>query len=115
MAKLLNTIALTLVIAGAVNWGLVAFFNFDLVAAILAWKSGKQRSHPCRLRAGRSGRPVGHRSPLHPRDGQARRHRPDLTRTNDLVGRCGSVGRRRDPRRVDDLPIGRFSRPRLIA
>ena len=34
MAKLLNTIALTLVIAGAVNWGLVAFFNFDLVAAI---------------------------------------------------------------------------------
>lgn len=27
-------IALALVVIGALNWGLVAFFNFDLVAAI---------------------------------------------------------------------------------
>lgn len=27
-------IALTLVIIGAINWGLIGFFNFDLVAAI---------------------------------------------------------------------------------
>jgi uncharacterized protein len=32
--KILNIIALTLVIAGAVNWGLIGLFQFDLVAAI---------------------------------------------------------------------------------
>lgn len=32
--KTLDTIALLLVIIGAVNWGLIGFFSFDLVAAI---------------------------------------------------------------------------------
>ena len=32
--KILDTIALTLVIIGAVNWGLIGFFEFDLVAAL---------------------------------------------------------------------------------
>ncbi|MDD4466747.1 MAG: DUF378 domain-containing protein [Patescibacteria group bacterium] len=32
--KALNAIALILVIIGGLNWGLVGFFNFDLVAAI---------------------------------------------------------------------------------
>ncbi len=39
----LDWIALTLVIIGAINWGLVGFFQFDLVAAIFggmsAWLS----------------------------------------------------------------------------
>ena len=30
--KLLNLIALTVAITGAVNWGLIGFFNFNLVA-----------------------------------------------------------------------------------
>ncbi|WP_284139331.1 MULTISPECIES: DUF378 domain-containing protein [unclassified Virgibacillus] len=30
----LQRIALALVIIGAINWGLIGFFNFDLVAAI---------------------------------------------------------------------------------
>lgn len=32
--KALDTIALILVIIGAVNWGLIGFFQFDLVAAL---------------------------------------------------------------------------------
>lgn len=32
--KILDTIALLLVIIGAINWGLIGFFQFDLVAAI---------------------------------------------------------------------------------
>lgn len=32
--KTLNTIALVLVIIGAINWGLVGFFNLDLVASL---------------------------------------------------------------------------------
>ena len=32
--KALDTIALILVIVGAVNWGLIGFFQFDLVAAL---------------------------------------------------------------------------------
>ena len=32
--KILDTIALTLVIIGAINWGLIGFFEFDLVAAL---------------------------------------------------------------------------------
>ncbi len=32
--SLLQRIALTLVIIGAINWGLIGFFQFDLVAAI---------------------------------------------------------------------------------
>ena len=30
--KVLNTIVLVLIIVGALNWGLIALFNFDLVA-----------------------------------------------------------------------------------
>lgn len=32
--KVLQRIALALVIIGAINWGLIGFFQFDLVAAI---------------------------------------------------------------------------------
>lgn len=32
--RALDTIALLLVIIGAVNWGLIGFFRFDLVAAL---------------------------------------------------------------------------------
>ena len=32
--KFLNYFTLTIVIIGAVNWGLIGFFGFDLVAAI---------------------------------------------------------------------------------
>ena len=34
MMRLLNPIALVLVIVGALNWGLVGLFEFDLVAEI---------------------------------------------------------------------------------
>ena len=33
--KTLDCIALTIAIIGAVNWGLIGFFNFNLVAAAL--------------------------------------------------------------------------------
>ena len=32
--KVIDKIALVLIIIGAINWGLIALFNFDLVAAI---------------------------------------------------------------------------------
>ena len=32
--KIVDKIALVLIIVGALNWGLIALFNFDLVAAI---------------------------------------------------------------------------------
>ena len=32
--KVIDKIALVLMIIGAINWGLIAIFNFDLVAAI---------------------------------------------------------------------------------
>lgn len=37
--KILDTIALLLVIVGAVNWGLIGLFQFDLVAALFAGSS----------------------------------------------------------------------------
>ena len=40
--KVLDCIALTLTIIGAVNWGLIGFFSFDLVAFIfgkMSWIS----------------------------------------------------------------------------
>lgn len=37
--KTLDTIALLLVIIGAVNWGLIGFFQFDLVAALFGTMS----------------------------------------------------------------------------
>ncbi len=41
--RILNCIALTLVIIGAVNWGLIGFFGFDLVAALFGDMSGFSR------------------------------------------------------------------------
>lgn len=32
--KIIDKIALALIIIGAINWGLIGIFNFDLVAAI---------------------------------------------------------------------------------
>jgi uncharacterized membrane protein YuzA (DUF378 family) len=32
--KIVNIVTLVLVIVGAVNWGLIGFFQFDLVAAL---------------------------------------------------------------------------------
>lgn len=34
--NIIYTIAIVLVLVGALNWGLVAIFEFDLVAALLA-------------------------------------------------------------------------------
>ena len=41
--KALNTIDLILVIVGAINWGLIGFFDFDLVAALLGNMSAASR------------------------------------------------------------------------
>ena len=32
--KVIDKIALVLIVIGAINWGLIGFFNFNLVAAI---------------------------------------------------------------------------------
>ncbi|MCM1494300.1 MAG: DUF378 domain-containing protein [Bacteroides sp.] len=40
--KVLDSIALTIAIIGAINWGLIGFFSFDLVAFIcgnMSWIS----------------------------------------------------------------------------
>lgn len=41
--RIINAIALTLVIVGAVNWGLIGFLGFDLVAALFGDMSGLSR------------------------------------------------------------------------
>jgi uncharacterized membrane protein YuzA (DUF378 family) len=41
--KIVNWIAFLLVIIGALNWGLVGFFKFDLVAAIFGYMSMASR------------------------------------------------------------------------
>lgn len=41
--KALDAIALLLVIIGAINWGLIGFFQFDLVAALFGDMSGLSR------------------------------------------------------------------------
>ena len=41
--KVIDTIALILVIIGAINWGLIGFFKFDLVAAIFGEMSALSR------------------------------------------------------------------------
>lgn len=38
--RTLDWIALTLVIVGALNWGLIGFFQFDLVAALFGGMQG---------------------------------------------------------------------------
>ena len=42
--KMINIVALVLVIVGSLNWGLVGLFNFDLVAAIFGDMSGLSRT-----------------------------------------------------------------------
>lgn len=37
--KIIDTIALILVIIGAINWGLIGFFNFNLVEALFGTMS----------------------------------------------------------------------------
>ena len=37
--KVIDKIALVLIIIGAINWGLIAIFNFDLVAALFGYMS----------------------------------------------------------------------------
>ena len=41
--KTLDVISLLLVVIGAVNWGLIGFFRFDLVAALFGDMSGFSR------------------------------------------------------------------------
>lgn len=43
MMKVIDTIALVLVIIGAINWGLIGFFNFNLVDAIFGTMSAISR------------------------------------------------------------------------
>lgn len=42
--KALDIIALLLVIIGAINWGLIGFFQFDLVSALFGELSGVSRT-----------------------------------------------------------------------
>jgi len=42
--KIVNQIALVLVIIGALNWGLIGLFNFDLVAALFGTMSVLSRT-----------------------------------------------------------------------
>ena len=39
MQKTLNVVALTIAIVGAVNWGLIGFFNFNLVSFLFGSSS----------------------------------------------------------------------------
>ncbi|AAK78952.1 hypothetical protein BJV85_003031 [Clostridium acetobutylicum] len=41
--KTLDIIALVFVIVGAINWGLIGFFSFDLVAALFGTMSSLTR------------------------------------------------------------------------
>ncbi|EJO5349232.1 DUF378 domain-containing protein [Clostridium botulinum] len=41
--KTLDIISLTLVVIGAINWGLIGFFRFDLVAALFGNMSAFSR------------------------------------------------------------------------
>ena len=41
--KLLDKIALILIIIGAINWGLIGFFQFDLVATLFGNMSALSR------------------------------------------------------------------------
>jgi uncharacterized protein len=45
--KTLNLLTLVLTIVGGINWGLVGFANFDLVAAIFGEGSGLARTIYC--------------------------------------------------------------------
>ena len=41
--KIIDKVALVLIIIGAINWGLIGFFKFDLVAAIFGQMSSLSR------------------------------------------------------------------------
>lgn len=43
MLKVIDKIALVLIIIGAINWGLIGLFKFDLVAAIFGEMSAFSR------------------------------------------------------------------------
>lgn len=43
LMKILDKIALVLIIIGAINWGLIGFFKFDLVATIFGEMSTLSR------------------------------------------------------------------------
>ncbi len=43
MAKIIDGLALALIIIGAINWGLVGFFEFDLVATLFGDMSAFSR------------------------------------------------------------------------
>ena len=43
LVKIIDKIALVLIIVGAINWGLIGFFKFDLVAAIFGQMSAFSR------------------------------------------------------------------------
>ena len=54
----MDTLSLILIVIGALNWGLVGIFQFDLVAAIFGGMSGVVfKNH---LHAGRACRNLGH-------------------------------------------------------
>lgn len=42
--KLIDTIVLILVVVGALNWGLIGLFQYDLVAALFGFMSGFSRT-----------------------------------------------------------------------
>lgn len=42
--KTLDTIALILVVIGAINWGLLGFFQYDLIASLFGTMSGLTRT-----------------------------------------------------------------------
>jgi len=44
MRSVVDWIAIVLVIIGGINWGLVGFFDFDLVSAIFGVMSGVSRT-----------------------------------------------------------------------
>ncbi len=48
--KLIDGIALTIAIIGAVNWGLIGFFDFNLVAAIFRQHDMALQNHLCACR-----------------------------------------------------------------
>lgn len=42
--KVIDNIALLLVIIGGINWGLMGFFNYDLVSALFGYSSMVSRT-----------------------------------------------------------------------
>ena len=64
----MDTLSLILMIIGAINWGLVGIFQFDLVAAICGRRFGSGAHH---IHAGRSCGHMGHCAAVPARRAQA--------------------------------------------